>query len=224
MLTRDSTLLLIALLAYMVVAGLLGGIAGLPFVEITGKTVSPRRRGQLFSLRQTIGSIFAVFGTQVVIFFTGLDARIDFPTNYGMLFIIAAVLQLIGATAFSLIEEPPAESGIEHPKPSLKLMQHIWRTDNNYRHYVHGRTLLVFSSMANGLVLIYANEELGAVGNGGSLFVDWNSPQARDQFRCRTDQYALREPGAGGDRTGRANARLGPGPAHDADHHPGATC
>lgn len=161
MLTHNSTLLLITLLTFMVGVGLSGGIAGLPFLEITGKTISPRRRGQLFSLRQTVGSIFAIIGTQVVIFFTGPDAHFDFPTNYGMLFIIAALLQLIGATSFSLTSEPPAESGIEHPKPSLKVMRHIWRTDTNYRHYVRGRSLLVFSSMANGLVLIYANENFG---------------------------------------------------------------
>ncbi|MBN1564101.1 MAG: hypothetical protein JXA10_09680 [Anaerolineae bacterium] len=159
--THNATILLITLLTFMVSVGLLGGIAGLPFVEITGKTIAPRRRGQLFSLRQTLGSILAILGTQIVIVFTGVDSHFDFPMNYGMLFIIAAVLQTIGASAFSLTDEPPADSGIAHPKPSLKVIQHIWQTDSNYRHYVQARTLLVFSSMANGLVLIYANEKLG---------------------------------------------------------------
>jgi hypothetical protein len=161
MVARDPTVLLITLLAFMVGVGLLGGIAGLPFLEITGKTISPRRRGVLFSLRYTSASILAIIGTQIVVFFTGPKAHFDFPTNYGMLFIIAAMLQTVGATAFSLIKEPPAESGIEHPKPSIRVMQQIWRTDSDYRHYVQGRTLLVFSSMANGLVLIYANQKTG---------------------------------------------------------------
>ncbi|MBN2304162.1 MAG: MFS transporter [Anaerolineae bacterium] len=161
LLSTDSTVLLAAVMAFTLVAGLASGVAGLPFIEVIGKVIPPRQRALVFGWRIALGSIVAVLGSQVVLFFTGPGSRFDFPTSYGLLFIVAAAMQFFGALAFVFIKEPDADPAIRHTRPSLGALRDIWRTDGNYRCYARGRTLFMLSSMAGGLVLIYGNQVLG---------------------------------------------------------------
>lgn len=161
LMTGHTTTLLLALFGFLIVAGMAGGVAGLPFIEVIGKVIPPRQRGLVFGWRGALGGVLAVVGSQIVILFTGLGARFDFPTNYGLLFAFAAVTQMFGFFIFSLVKEPPTDSKIIHARLSMDLVRSIWRTDDNFRHYVHGRTLFELSSMANGLIIVYANQVLG---------------------------------------------------------------
>ncbi len=161
LLTNQAHLLLITLLAFVLLGGAAAGVAGLPFIEVVGKVIPPRQRGLVFGWRGALGGLLAVGGAPVVIFFTGPDTRFDFPTNYGLLFAFAGVVQVIGFFSFSLVKEPPVETNIEHPKPSPSVLRTIWQSDANYRHFVRGRTMFQLSSMANGLIIVYANQALG---------------------------------------------------------------
>ena len=160
LMTRDSTALLVTLFAFIFLWGLASGIAGLPYLEVVGKTVTPRRRGLLFSLRQTFGSLLGIAGAQSVVFFTGPGARFDFPTSYALLFVVAAVLQLGGGLAFSLIQEPPNDFSAKRPAPSPAALRAMWR-DADFRRYLLGQTLMVLGGMAGGLVIVYAHQRLG---------------------------------------------------------------
>jgi len=103
----------------------------------------------------------AIIGAQVVIFFTGPSARFDFPTNYGLLFAVAGLAQMVGFFAFSLVAEPPNTARAGHLKPSLDVVRTIWHNDSNYRHYVGGRTMFELSNAVNSLIIVYANQALG---------------------------------------------------------------
>lgn len=161
LLVRDSTVLLLTMFAFVLVGGIAAGVAGLPFIEVIGKVVPARYRGLVFGWRGALGGVLAVIGAPVVLLFTGPDAHFDFPTNYALLFGVAGLIQMFGFFAFSLVREPPADVTVKHTRPSLGVLTDIWRTDRNYRRYVGGRTLFVLSSMANGLVIVYANQKLG---------------------------------------------------------------
>ncbi len=161
LLCRDATILLLTLFAFSVFGGLAGGVAGLPFIEVTGKTIPPSQRGHVFGLRVALGGVLAIVGSQVVVLFTGPGSTFDFPVSFGLLFLVATVAQFFGQGAFTLIIEPEADSSVKHARPSLRLFGSIWRSDGNFRRYVWGRTFAVLGSMASGLVVVYANQKLG---------------------------------------------------------------
>lgn len=161
LLVDNVTILLVTLFAFTIIGGLAAGVAGLPFTEVVGKIIPPRQRGLIFGWRGALGGVLAVIGAQVVVFFTGPGARFDFPVNYGLLFAFAGLMQMLGFFSFSLVKEPDADTNVEHPKLSTEVVRSIWRSDSNYRHYVQGRTYFELSSMANGLVIVYANQVLG---------------------------------------------------------------
>jgi len=161
LLVDNVTILLVTLFAFTIIGGLAAGVAGLPFTEVVGKIIPPRQRGLIFGWRGALGGVLAVIGAQVVVFFTGPGARFDFPVNYGLLFAFAGLTQMLGFFSFSLVKEPDADTNVEHPKLSTEVVRSIWRSDSNYRHYVQGRTYFELSSMANGLVIVYANQVLG---------------------------------------------------------------
>ena len=161
LLVDNVTILLVTLFAFTIIGGLAAGVAGLPFTEVVGKIIPPRQRGLIFGWRGALGGVLAVIGAQVVVFFTGPSARFDFPVNYGLLFAFAGLTQMLGFFSFSLVKEPDSDTNVEHPKLSTEVVRGIWRSDSNYRHYVQGRTYFELSSMANGLVIVYANQVLG---------------------------------------------------------------
>lgn len=161
LLVDNVTILLVTLFAFTIIGGLAAGVAGLPFTEVVGKIIPPRQRGLIFGWRGALGGVLAVIGAQVVVFFTGPSARFNFPVNYGLLFAFAGLTQMLGFFSFSLVKEPDSDTNVEHPKLSTEVVRSIWRSDSNYRHYVQGRTYFELSSMANGLVIVYANQVLG---------------------------------------------------------------
>jgi len=161
LLVDNVTILLVTLFAFTIIGGLAAGVAGLPFTEVVGKIIPPRQRGLIFGWRGALGGLLAVIGAQVVVFFTGPSARFNFPVNYGLLFAFAGLTQMLGFFSFSLVKEPDSDTNVEHPKLSTEVVRGIWRSDSNYRHYVQGRTYFELSSMANGLVIVYASQVLG---------------------------------------------------------------
>ncbi len=161
LLSHNTAILLTVLLLFVLIGGTAAGVAGLPFIEIIGKVIPARQRGLVFGWRGALGGVLSVVGAQVVIFFTGLDAHFDFPTNYGLLFAVAGLSQMIGFFAFSLVAEPAALPQAKRTHPSAQAVRTIWRSDNNFRQYVQGRTFFELSNVANGLIIVYANQALG---------------------------------------------------------------
>ena len=161
LLCRNETVLLLTVILFVVVAGTAAGVAGLPFIEVIGKVIPPRQRGLVFGWRGALGGLLAIAGSQAVILFTGPESRFEFPTNYGLLFAFAGFTQMFGFFAFSLVREPDTDTNIEHPRLSVGLVKTIWRTDDNFRRFVRGRTFFELSGMASGLAIVYANQVLG---------------------------------------------------------------
>ncbi len=158
---RDPVVLLLTLMLFVLIGGLAAGVTGLPFIEVVAKVIPARQRGLVFGWRGALGGVLAIIGAPVVLFFTGPDVRFDFPQNYALLFVFAGVTQMLGFFSFSLVKEPPSEPTEDHPRLSPGLIKTMWRGDRNYRRFVSGRTLFELSSMANGLIIVFASQQLG---------------------------------------------------------------
>ena len=81
-----------------------GGLGGVPYTDIIGKIIPQERRGSFFGGRQALAGPLAVgaalLARQVL---TG----VAYPTNYAMLFGLAALSLLAASLGFWLIREPP---------------------------------------------------------------------------------------------------------------------
>jgi len=160
-LSRNPAVLLITLMLFVVMGGLAAGVTGLPFTEVVAKVIPARQRGLVFGWRGALGGALAIVGAPVVLFFTGPDVRFEFPVNFALLFIIGGLTQMLGFFSFSAVKEPPSELATEQPPLSVGLFRSIWRRNPDFRKFVHGRTLFELSSMANGLIIVYASQRLG---------------------------------------------------------------
>ena len=107
------------------------GVAGIPFLEITSKTVPVDQRGAFFGGRRVMGGILGVLAGILIAAVLGGDpgalwantsfyrvvkgfalrahlAGHPFPYDYGILIIIGGFISATGVLAYLFVEEPPA--------------------------------------------------------------------------------------------------------------------
>ncbi len=79
-----------------------GSFANISYMDIFGKSVKAEKRKKFFTLKESITSI-AVFISALIV--RELLKRYDYPSNYSLLFFIAAFLLLIASLGFWQIKE-----------------------------------------------------------------------------------------------------------------------
>jgi len=171
---------------FMFAGTLCAGVAGIPFLEVTSKTIPPERRGTFFGIRRLSGGALGIFAGVVVAvvvggestavwtrgaFYTGVERAVDavigtgrpFPYNYGVLIVAGAALSAAGLIVFGLIREPKAKV-VHRLQP---LSEHLLagfallRRGSNYRLFFIVRISWQFTSMAFPFYAAYAYSVLG---------------------------------------------------------------
>lgn len=142
---------------------LTGGSGSLAFQDVVAKVIPPRRRGSFFSYRQLFGGLlaFCVAGPLVRIMLSQ-DGPLPFPTNYGVLCVIALVCMAMAFTAFGLIDEPAlAQQGVRHTlKETLQAAPQLFQTDVDFRRFIQSRIWARVGAIADPFYIIYASEAL----------------------------------------------------------------
>jgi MFS family permease len=190
-----------ALFLTLFITGLLltnigAGIAGIPFLEITSRTIPTIRRGRFFGLRRFIGGVLGIgAGVFVGIILNENTSAVgasgwiagtahsiagslnlvghDFPVNYGILFLLGGFLISIGILLFCFVEEVPAKV-VHQPR---RLLEHlttgfsIIRSDANYRLFYLVRICWQFSAMAFPFYSTFAVGDLGFSESTVGVFV-----------------------------------------------------
>ncbi|MEA3310238.1 MAG: MFS transporter [Chloroflexota bacterium] len=160
-LVQDTTLLLIAFYVTYVIMNLMAGLAGIPFMEVMAKTISPERRGRLFGLRMFLGGLFGLLGSRVVKW--ALQSSIPYPRNYALLIFIALLIGLFGLVIFSLTHEPegPTRKAASLTEQFQRGGQAL-RANHNYRYLLVGRSFLFLGFIAIPFYTVLARQVLGA--------------------------------------------------------------
>jgi MFS family permease len=142
-----GTALLVAFLVVFGALHLAGGLAGPPFMDVVGNAISSRSRGLLFTVRRFGGGVLAAL-TGVVLVGPVLRS-VPFPASYGTLFVVAAVVSILGLVAMSLSREPEGRAVAEkHSFPqAVRAGFALLRTDANYRRFVLSRVFICFSRL-----------------------------------------------------------------------------
>jgi MFS family permease len=172
------------------------GVAGVPFLEITSKTVPINQRGAFFGGRRVAGGILGVFAGILIAVVLGGDsgamwarsslyqwvkslaleaglAGHAFPYDYGILIIIGGVISAAGVLAYLFVEEPPA-AHVARPTPLRRLIADgfvMLRSLPDYRTFLWIRIFYQLTAMCFPFYAIFACVELGFSEASVGLFV-----------------------------------------------------
>ncbi len=159
---QSPGLLLLLFFVLFALIRVTAGIAGIPFLEITAKTVPVRWRGRLFGLRLLLGGLCALAGSRLVAAVLG-GVLLPYPRDYALLIFVAALAAGVGMFVFCLIAEPPAE-----PRTGARLSVQMGRgwqalhTHPDYRYLLLGRALMFLGLGAIPFYTVLARRTLGA--------------------------------------------------------------
>ncbi len=179
-------LILFCVCAGLSMNALAAGVAAVPFLEITSKTVPVNKRGAFFAGRRVIGGVLGIVAGLVIAVVLGGDpgamwtqtsvyravkTAVDaigwsgylFPHNYGILIIVGAVISTCGVMAYIFVDEPDAKH-VVRPKPLHEYLREGFRLLKrmpDYRTFLWMRVGYQLSAMAFPFYATYAYTRLG---------------------------------------------------------------
>lgn len=146
------------------------GLESVAWIDIFATITPPERRGRVSAIGRTAGNICSLAAGFVVARI--LTAEGQFPRNYALLFLAAAVLLTIAFATFSFVHESagsaatPAEPhGVPDDRSILAQGRRIWREDGAFRRLVWARILYIAHFVAIPFYLQFARDVIG-VGDG----------------------------------------------------------
>ena len=180
------SLILLCVCAGLSMNALAAGVAAVPFLEITSKTVPVNKRGAFFAGRRVVGGILGIVAGLVIAAVLGgspgdmwaqtwvyraVTRGVEaigwtgqpFPHNYGILIIVGAVISTGGVMAYLFVDEPEAKH-VARPKPLHEYLREGFRLLKrmpNYRTFLWMRAGYQLSAMAFPFYATYAYTKLG---------------------------------------------------------------
>jgi len=138
-----------------------GGMAGVSFTDIVGKTIPEEKRGSFFGARKLIGGGLAALGGILI---QRILKLFDFPQNFGVLFLIASGLIILALTSTCLVKETPTTRRPQKKSVSENLLVgfRITRQDVNFRRFLYTRIAIGCYVMGLPFYVIYAMKFLSA--------------------------------------------------------------
>lgn len=137
---------------------LTGGFAGLAWQDFIAKVIPGWLRGRFFGVSHFGGKLFGLAAASI----TGVIlARMPYPRNYSLIFLLAFAGLSLSLVFFALTKET------DSPPPPRTAQQnnrsHYWRRirgilvrDANFSRYLVSRGLSYLGGMANGFMALYA--------------------------------------------------------------------
>jgi hypothetical protein len=159
------TLLLFAFFFLYIIYSFGGGVSGIPWLEMVGKVIPPRRRGTFFGMRSFWGGVLALAAAGPIAAIMSEELwGLTFPYNFALLFGLATVGVGIGIWAWSSIREPAATHSAQPVslRNLLRRGMEATRTDRDYRNFMVSRILMSLATIADPFYVVYAKTQLGA--------------------------------------------------------------
>jgi MFS family permease len=140
-------------LGLMAVRALASGLVATPWQELIAKIIPVQWRGRFFGLSNSLGGGLGLIGSAVAAL---ILAKLPYPANFALCFLIGFVLTGLSLVAFTFTVEP-AQPPPEAP-PTIGYRQRltaILRDDHNFRTYLLSRGLGYLGGMSSGFLAVY---------------------------------------------------------------------
>ncbi len=164
----NSRWLTVAFFAALTLFSLGAGLVSIPFMDVVGKVIPPRRRGAFFGQRMFWGGLVALGGSSIVGFLLSEPGVLRFPLNVAVMFVLASVFYGLTAWSWVLIKEPPSPLPSTAPRGVVDQVVTQFRRgfqvleeDVVYRRYVWVRLALIAAGWAGPFLVVYAQREMG---------------------------------------------------------------
>jgi MFS family permease len=171
--SQPVVLLVFFFLAYAVYS-FAAGISGIPWIEIVGKTVAPRRRGSFFGLRNFWGGVLALLvSAPVGLILSEQFLGLTFPYNFAVLFGVTTIVVGLGVYFWSSMKEPAATqvAPATNLRKLLRRGLEAYRSDVDYRSFIVARVLLSLATVSDPFYVVYAQGHLGAPAGTVGLYL-----------------------------------------------------
>ncbi|GGM06313.1 MFS transporter [Deinococcus aerophilus] len=153
-LANQPALCLTLFILAMLLNSLASGVAGLPFLEVISKTVSPERRPRFFGTRNLYGGLLAFGAGLIVRWILGSD--LEFPLNYALIFALGTAAFTFGYWIFGRVTEPPdPPQEAQGYRAEFRAIPETLR-DPHFRAFLSVRLLLAGASMSDPFFAVYA--------------------------------------------------------------------
>jgi MFS family permease len=159
------TLTMGILLAGLGISAFGAGIGTPAWYDMIAKVIPVHRRGIWSGIGHSLGALMGIGGAFLVGY---ILAFYLFPTNFAILFFLAAVAMTISWGGLALTREPPSVvNGERTPIRSyLRRLPAILRRDRNYTRFLLSRSLVQLGTMAGAFFIIYGTEHFQIDGIG----------------------------------------------------------
>ena len=154
----NPTLALVVFLVAYAWHGLGAGMVAPAWQELVARCFPLEKRGWFFGVTNFAGTGLAAVGAQLSVW---LLAAYDFPTNFVVLFVIAAVCVTLSWAFLAFTREPlqPVDHTQIVDGSAWSRMVAVLRSDRNFRAYLGVRMLLILGSMGLGFITVVAVDQ-----------------------------------------------------------------
>jgi len=148
------------LLVSLTLASGAGGLIGTAWQGMLAKVIRPERRGFFFGLSNATGGLLGIAGAAASRY---VLANYDYPTSFGLCFLLAFGAQVLSYISVAANREPRRDP----QKESLTLRDYlarlpgVLRANPNFSRYLLGRALIILGGVATSFYIVYAKTEFG---------------------------------------------------------------
>ncbi len=155
--------LLLAFFIFYGFSSLASGLSGLPFLEVVGKTIHPRRRGEFFAWRLGLGGLFSIGASFLVRWLLDPAAPIQFPHNFGLLSILYFIIGSMSVMTFCQVKEQPEITLPLTPsiKDQFSSAVKFLKNDPTYRRFITMQSTLLMGGGATPFFAVFVQQQLG---------------------------------------------------------------
>ncbi|MGB2963911.1 MAG: MFS transporter [Anaerolineales bacterium] len=149
----DQKVALILILIIYTIKVFSSGLVALPWQELMATVIPVSHRGRYWGISQIVGRFIGLVGA----FITGLIlARIAYPNNYAIMFLIGFIAVSISFLFLSLNVEPVIERQSSHVDPGIwSRIKKILGKDKNFGIYLINRGFTFMFSMGMAFFTVY---------------------------------------------------------------------
>lgn len=147
------------------------GALSTAWIDVIGKSINPYQRGKFFSIRQIISGFISIFAGFIIKYILSLE-NLAFPTNYGIIITISAVIYTFSILVFFGIKEKPSQvKEKEDIKSLLKNLSFYFKNNSAFSKSMVVLAFSMLSSISLPFYIVYAKTSFNIADSTVGIFI-----------------------------------------------------